>query len=47
MDWIFHGVYGQYKTAASVAFVLRRDGWDVKIEQDRYGNATVYKRRKP
>lgn len=43
--WIGHGVYGQYRTARSVSEALRRQGWRTRIVQDRYGNATVQKRR--
>lgn len=45
--WIFVGIYGQYRTAASVARKLRSEGWETKIEQDAYLNASVFKRKKP
>lgn len=44
-EWIWHGVYGQHRTANSVAYILRQKGWLTKIEHDNHDNATIYKRR--
>lgn len=37
----FAGVYGQWKTAQSVAKKLRREGWICRIVRDSHGNCSV------